>query len=105
MVISLYNKAEDFPTEGKEFRKTTIPVTSQKISYTFKEIPAGDYAIAAFHDKNSDGKCNQNFLGIPKEGYCFSNNVKPVFSAPSFNDAKIRISANQNVNVQLYLVN
>lgn len=105
MVISLYNKAENFPTEGKEFRKTTISVTSQKISYTFKEIPSGDYAIAAFHDENSDGKCNQNFLGIPKEGYCFSNNVKPVFSAPSFNEAKIRISADQNVNVQLYLVN
>jgi len=40
--------------------------------------------VVCFHDENSNGKFDENALGMPKEGYCFSNNVKPRFSAPNF---------------------
>ena len=46
-------------------------------------VPApGRYALVMFHDANADGDLNLGPLG-PKEGYGFSNNVKPVLSAPS----------------------
>jgi uncharacterized protein (DUF2141 family) len=44
----------------------------------------GKYAIVCFHDENNNGKFDENAPGMPKEGYCFSNNVKPRFSAPKF---------------------
>lgn len=37
-------------------------------------LAPGDYAIAVFHDENDDGKLN-TALGIPKEGYSFSNST------------------------------
>jgi uncharacterized protein (DUF2141 family) len=37
-------------------------------------LPAGRYAVQVMHDANSNGKLDTNFLGIPSEGYGYSNN-------------------------------
>jgi uncharacterized protein (DUF2141 family) len=50
----------------------------------FENVVPGTYGIQLIHDKNSNGEMDFNFLGIPKEGYGFSNNAKPTLSAPSF---------------------
>lgn len=34
-----------------------------------------------------NGKMDTNWIGIPKEGYGFSNDAKASFSAPSSSDA------------------
>ncbi len=53
----------------------------------FEDIPPGTYALAVIHDENMNGKLDTNWLGVPKEGYGFSNDVKAVRGAPSFSDA------------------
>jgi uncharacterized protein (DUF2141 family) len=46
-------------------------------------LPApGRYALVMFHDANADGDLNLGPLG-PKEGYGFSNNVRPFLAPPS----------------------
>lgn len=45
---------------------------------------AGDYALFVFHDANANGEVDTGLLGIPREGFGFSNNVRPKLSAPSF---------------------
>lgn len=45
---------------------------------------AGNYALFVYHDANGNNDIDTGFLGIPKEGYAFSNNVRPKLSAPSF---------------------
>jgi uncharacterized protein (DUF2141 family) len=55
------------------------------------DLPPGIYAVASFHDENGNGQFAQNFLGIPEEGYAFSNNLRPVFVAPSFEDASFTL--------------
>jgi uncharacterized protein (DUF2141 family) len=37
-----------------------------------------------------NGKLDTGLLGIPTEGYGFSNDAKALFSAPSFADASFR---------------
>jgi uncharacterized protein (DUF2141 family) len=97
--IGLYNKASDFPEKGKEYKTTRVTVTSGIVKYTFN-IPPGDYAAALYHDENSDGECNTNFLGIPTEAYGFSNNVKPVLSAPSFDETKVSVQKDEEIAIQ-----
>lgn len=48
-----------------------------------------NYSIAAFLDENDNGKLDKNFLGIPKEPYGFSKNVKGMFGPPDFEETKI----------------
>ena len=49
---------------------------------------AGDYAVTLFHDEDGSGKFKSNMIGYPLEGYGFSNNVVPQFSAPTFDQCK-----------------
>ncbi|HWP07174.1 MAG TPA: DUF2141 domain-containing protein [Polyangiaceae bacterium] len=58
----------------------------------FRGIPAGTYGLSAFHDKNGNGKLDTNFLGMPIEDYCASNNARGFMGPPSFDDAKFAFS-------------
>jgi len=64
-------------------------------------VPAGEYAIALYHDENNNGKCDRNFFGIPKEGFAFSNNVKPFLSAPSFKSCKFSVPQRKKISITL----
>tara|TARA_R110001592_G_scaffold285327_2_gene553703 strand:+ start:845 stop:1162 length:318 start_codon:yes stop_codon:yes gene_type:complete len=45
----------------------------------FKDIKSGTYAIKYFHDENSNDVLDNNWMGIPKEGFGFSNNTYGMF--------------------------
>lgn len=99
--IGIYDKKENFPNEGEEFIVIIQPADAPVFAYTIENLSPGDYAVALMHDENADGVCNLNFFGIPKEGYGFSNNVRPVISAPSFDAAMIRVEESTTVNIHL----
>ena len=80
--IGLYNNKESFPHIDEQYKLFYLDANEFSGIYTIKDLPEGEYAVAIFHDKNSDKICNTNFLGIPKEGYGFSNNFKPRLSSP-----------------------
>jgi uncharacterized protein (DUF2141 family) len=44
---------------------------------------AGRYTVALYHDENGNKALDQNFLGIPTEGYGFSNNPGFRFGKPT----------------------
>ena len=67
-------------------------------------IPKGAYALALFHDSNSNGILDKNFLGIPSERYGFSNNVHPLFSEPSFSSTVIEIYKDL-IKIESYITN
>lgn len=54
-------------------------------------LKPGRYAIILFHDENQDGRLDKNLLGIPNEGFGFSNNVIGFFGPPSFEDALVMV--------------
>ncbi len=100
--IGLYNKKEFFPKVGQQFKVFYVKVTSTRVEYTIKGLDHGNYALAIFHDENSDKKCNRNFIGIPYEDYGFSNNVRPFLSPPDFEDAMVNVNKNTIIEVKLY---
>ncbi len=100
IVIGVFDRQSSFPKEGKQVRKIVIPVTGNQVSKTI-DLPNGTYGLAIFHDENGDGKCDQNMLGIPKEGFAFSNNFKPSVKAPKFKDVQFTINDNMNMKIKL----
>ncbi len=74
------------------------PVAAQKIAASGKEVvlkfdlPAGDYAVQVLHDENENGKLDTNFMGMPTEGYGFSNNPQ-VMRRAHFDEAKFSLGA------------
>ncbi|MCP4442754.1 MAG: DUF2141 domain-containing protein [Aureispira sp.] len=101
MQIGLYNLASQFPQKGKEYKKVRVRVSDKETTYTFKNLPKGEYAVALYHDSNSDGECNTNWVGVPTEGYGFSNNVMPLLSAPSFWRTKFSVADFKAISIAL----
>lgn len=82
---ALFNSEKGFPNNpSAAFKAAKATPKNGIVTLQFENVPQGTYAIALFHDTNGDGKLNTNFIGIPKEGYGVSNNVKNMFSGPSF---------------------
>ena len=91
VLLSLFRSEEGFPeAAGKAFRTERILIRDRKAGILLGDLPAGLYAIAILHDENADGRMNKNGLGLPREGYGFSNNVTAAFGPPSFQRASFR---------------
>ena len=99
--VSLYNSKDKFIRKGQEYKSQVRKVRSNSETFIFNDLPAGTYAVALYHDENSDGKCNTNLIGIPKEGYGFSKNFKPSLSAPKFEDTKFRLDSVSEIIIKL----
>ncbi|MES2739736.1 MAG: DUF2141 domain-containing protein [Pseudomonadota bacterium] len=54
-------------------------------------VPAGAWAVLAFHDENENAELDRNLIGIPKEDYGFSRDAASKFGPPKFEQALIQI--------------
>ena len=99
ILISLYADEEGFPDEWEiAFRSEIVPITSDSMEITLDEIPHGTYGLAVVHDENENMKLDTNFLGIPREGYGFSNNARGRFGPPSFADVLFTLDSDTSVH-------
>jgi uncharacterized protein (DUF2141 family) len=88
VLCALYSSAHDFPKNGeKALAHARSAISAVHATCEFAGIEPGTYAIALFHDENSNGKLDTNFMGIPREGTGASNNAKGHFGPPKFSDA------------------
>jgi uncharacterized protein (DUF2141 family) len=103
---ALYNKVQGFPSDRSQVYRNASGKIGPDLSAVceFKNVPTGTYAIALFHDAYLTGKMKKNFVGIPQEGYGFSNDAKPhTLSAPSFKECAFQHDASQPTNLTVTL--
>jgi len=90
VLVSVFKDGTGYPDEPKKgFRTAIVSIVNNKAVVNFPGLPSGQYAIAILHDENDDKKMNKTWIGLPKEGYGFSNNVMGTFGPPSFSKAAI----------------
>jgi len=98
--VALFNSADSFL--DKAYHTQSVKASGTEVTVEFTDLPAGDYAISAFHDANDNGQLDKNFMGIPKEGFGFGNNAMGAFGPPSFDKAKVDLksgSASQEIEL------
>lgn len=91
LMVALFSSAGNFlkkPDNG-----TGAPAAASDNKIVFKDLPAGEYAFAVYHDANSNGKMDKNLIGIPTEDYAFSNNAMGKMGPPNYDDAKFVLPA------------
>ncbi len=99
MQIGLFASAESFAGRKEKFCGAVLNVKNKKAIWKLENIPYGEYAIKTFHDEDGDGDMDTNFMGLPKERFGFSNNVKGMFGQPGFDKAKFLLNADSMVVV------
>jgi uncharacterized protein (DUF2141 family) len=98
--VALCNSSENFM--DKLFLEGIIKSTSSgTISYTFKNVPKGTYAIRVFQDVDGDGQLSSNFFGIPNEPFGFSLNPKIKYGPPSFKQASFELKTDISLSINL----
>ena len=84
-----------------ENENPVIVGTSKVINYSarisFDSISPGKYAIQFFHDENENQKMDFSLIGIPKERFGSSNNVKPILGPPKFEKMLFNLTENKKV--------
>lgn len=104
VVCALYSSSEGFPKNSqKALAHVNSTIAHDQAACEFSGIAPGTYAVSVFHDENSNGKLDTNFMGIPREGVGASNDAKGHFGPPKFDAAAFhfpgaRINLTININ-------
>ncbi|HEX2954168.1 MAG TPA: DUF2141 domain-containing protein [Bacillota bacterium] len=81
---------EEFNSQKEARFEDTIAVDEKELQqhaarFTFKDVPAGVYAINCFQDTNGNSKLDGGMLG-PKEPWGVYRNARHVLKAPKFKE-------------------
>ncbi len=89
-----------FDLNGELIKGKIEKIENKECTVLIDSLTTGKYAIRYFHDENSNDKLDTNWLGIPKEGYGFSNNAKAFFGAPSFESRLFELNSDMEINLK-----
>ena len=64
-------------------------------------LEPGIYGLSVMDDENSNGKMEYNFLGMPREGFGFSDYYHKGFTRPKFDSFKFSIDKDQTKKITI----
>jgi uncharacterized protein (DUF2141 family) len=107
ILIGLYSNSQNFPRKISDGR--IVKASKEGVIVFFHDLKPGPYAVSVMHDENSNKDMDQNGIGIPKEGFGFSNNARGSLGPPSFDKAKFELEPGKPstlISIDLrYLIN
>lgn len=98
---AVYDNAAGFLKFDKVFKANAVPSQKGSTKVVIKDLPAGTYAVAVFHDENGNDELDTNMLGIPKEPLGFSKGKMKTFGPPSFEECAFEITSDQSISVRI----
>lgn len=84
VLVALYNSNRTFMLQP--FLTAEVKAKEGHVMVVFPNVAEGEYAVTVLHDLNGNKKMDENLLGIPKEGFGFSNDAMGAFGPPSFKE-------------------
>lgn len=87
VIVALLDKNKE------DVKDQSYIITNNKCSVSFKDLKHGRYAFQFFHDENENKELDTNILGIPKEGFGFSNDAMGKFGPKDFSEWLFDFSA------------
>lgn len=105
-VVNLKNNNGQIAVQLLDERERVVfqqfaPIDNKRSKLTFSGLEKGKYAAQLYHDENSNSKMDFNKLGIPKEGYGFSNDARGFMSAPAFEKQLFSVNKNTAINIKI----
>jgi uncharacterized protein (DUF2141 family) len=86
------------PFLNKNFVKSGISNREMRVHFS---LEPGTYGFALLDDENSSGLMEYNFLGIPKEGFGFSDYYHKGLKKPKFDSFKFTIDKGQKKSITI----
>ena len=84
---ALYDNPQRWVRPGEHSADCRVPIRARLARWEMQVRP-GRYALAFAHDEDGDGELDRDWIGIPQEGFGFSNDAAPGLGPPSFESAR-----------------
>jgi len=102
VIKSLENSKGTIYLDFRDGKDKSLKHYSQKIidnqcKIVVDNLSPGKYSFKYFHDENNNVELDTNILGIPKEGYGFSNDAEGKFGPPDFEETVFEIIDNATI--------
>lgn len=81
--VGVFDDPEAFP-RGETVVGERVAARTGRVMVRFPDLPAGRYAFAFYHDEDGDEQFDKTLLGLPVEGFGFSNDAPLSLGPPSF---------------------
>jgi uncharacterized protein (DUF2141 family) len=101
LAVALFDSEAGFKKRRNPVRKAFLPIDPTGCAWVVEGLPAGEYAVAVYHDVNSNGKLDKRPHGPPKEPYGFSNDARGTFGPPSFDRAKFALEGDRTIRIEV----
>jgi uncharacterized protein (DUF2141 family) len=95
--ISLFNSRDRWDARQGAYVNLVVRPEKGAAVGMFRKIPPGVYGIMLYHDENGNDRLDFNSIGLPAESYGFSNNVRPLFSFPSFESVSFNVHCGKSL--------
>jgi len=92
IAVTLYeDKASRFLAKRGSLYVGRVPATAPVTTVCIYVPTPGIYAIAVYHDADSDRSFDRTGIGLPDEAYGFSNNPAVLFGLPAFRSVRLSV--------------
>lgn len=93
VAITIYdgNRSDKFLRSKGSLDVVRVPAKAGKTVACVKLPANGVYALAVYHDEDSSRKLNRGGIGMPTEGFGFSNNPSTFAGLPSFSSVRLAV--------------
>jgi uncharacterized protein (DUF2141 family) len=85
----------------KQVAGAAVSISAKQSRIVIENLQPGKYAFKFFHDENNNEKLDTNWLGIPKEGFGFSNNPRIVVGPPSFDKTVFMLDESKIIHCKI----
>jgi len=100
--IHVFNNQEGFKAEKSiqsfTFKKQNMINGTMKVKI---DLAHGTYGLSLVDDENSNNDMDYNFVGMPKEGFGFSNYYHTGFTRPVFDQFKFNLLKGNSAKVTM----
>jgi uncharacterized protein (DUF2141 family) len=94
LVLAIFKDQEGFKNR-KPIKRVELIKSELEGNEFVLNLDPGTYGISVLDDENENNKMDYNFIGMPKEGFGFSNYYHKGLSKPHFDKFKFKINSNK----------
>lgn len=102
IILNIFRTKEEYeeqkPFKSESFSKQSLQNGELSIK---AKVADGVYGFTMIDDENGNGKLDKNFIGIPKEGFGFSNFFMEKPHKPAFDEFKVDLSQTRAFNIRV----
>lgn len=102
LVLHVFKDQQSFkdskPLKKVKYTKTALANGTVKFTIT---LEPGTFGLSIMDDENNNSKMDYNMIGMPKEGFGFSDYYHTSMTRPTFSDFKFDLKGDKNVIMKM----